>query len=243
MTPNETNRLLGYPDDARLLIINADDFGMCHAINDAIARAFEQGVLRSTTLMVPCPWARHAMRLLGENSELAFGIHLTVLCDGEVYKWSALSPKTEVPSLLAEDGDFYRFEQMSEFRERARLDELETEFRAQIEFVLAAGLKPSHLDWHSLRFGNRTDICDLMFGLAKEYGLALRVIGHRWIESVQSQHLPCIDYDFLDSSSLDPSEKSARFVQLLHELPSGLSEWAKRMGCASRSRQCRVAGN
>lgn len=27
----DTNRLLGYPEDARILIINADDLGMCHA--------------------------------------------------------------------------------------------------------------------------------------------------------------------------------------------------------------------
>jgi hypothetical protein len=26
---SQTNRLLGYPVDARLLLINADDFGMC----------------------------------------------------------------------------------------------------------------------------------------------------------------------------------------------------------------------
>ena len=47
------NRLLGYPPDARLLIINADDFGMCHATNQAIFRALKGDVLTSTTLMVP----------------------------------------------------------------------------------------------------------------------------------------------------------------------------------------------
>ena len=56
-----TNRLLGYPADARLLIINADDFGMCHAINAAIFQTLTAGVVRSTSLMAPCPWARHAM--------------------------------------------------------------------------------------------------------------------------------------------------------------------------------------
>ncbi len=60
----QTNRLLGYPAEARLLIINADDFGMCHAINEAIFHALKKGVLRSTTLMVPCPWALHAMHFL-----------------------------------------------------------------------------------------------------------------------------------------------------------------------------------
>ena len=42
-TQRHTNRLLGYPDDARLLIINADDFGMCHAANAAITRSLKDG--------------------------------------------------------------------------------------------------------------------------------------------------------------------------------------------------------
>jgi hypothetical protein len=65
MTPSNkglTNRLLGYPADARLLIVNADDFGMCQAVNEAVFRVFQNGVLRSTTLMVP--WALHAMHFL-----------------------------------------------------------------------------------------------------------------------------------------------------------------------------------
>ena len=47
--------------DARLLIVNADDFGMCHAVNEAVMRAFPAGILRSATLMGPCPGARHPL--------------------------------------------------------------------------------------------------------------------------------------------------------------------------------------
>jgi predicted glycoside hydrolase/deacetylase ChbG (UPF0249 family) len=50
------------------------------------------------------------------------------------------------------------------------------------------------------------------------------------IEKLQSQGLPTNDYDFLDSSSLDPVNKSTRFAQMLHELPVGLSEWAVHPG-------------
>src|SRR5215467_13251003 len=89
----ETNKLLGYPADARLLIINADDFGMCHATNAAIFRSLTEGVVCSTTLMVPCPWALHAMHLLAENPAIPFGVHLTVLCDGYDYRWSPLTPR------------------------------------------------------------------------------------------------------------------------------------------------------
>ena len=56
-----TNALLGYPADARLLIVNADDFGMCHAIDAGILRAFREGIVSSTSLMMPCPWAGHAL--------------------------------------------------------------------------------------------------------------------------------------------------------------------------------------
>src|SRR5215472_4321509 len=83
---SQTNRLLGYPDEARLLIINADDFGRSQASNAATLRAITEGIVRSTSLMVPCPWALHAMRLLAEHPEVSFGVHLTVLCDVPHYR-------------------------------------------------------------------------------------------------------------------------------------------------------------
>lgn len=64
ITQRHTNQLLDYPDDARLLIINADVFGMCHAANAAITRSLTAGVVTSTTLMVPCVWAPNAMQWL-----------------------------------------------------------------------------------------------------------------------------------------------------------------------------------
>lgn len=230
---SETNKLLGYPDDARLLIINADDFGMCHAINEAIFRTLKEGVARSTTLMVPCPWALHAMHWLAENPDIAFGVHLTVISDPVDYAWGPLSARDKVPSLINEAGYFYNFERMPEFLAQVNLDELEVEFRAQIEAVMSANLKPTHLDWHALRIDGRTDIPDLMLGLAKEYGLALRVRGRPWIEKVQSQGLPANDYDFLDSYMMGTVDKSARYAQLLRELPAGLSEWAVHPGLDS----------
>jgi predicted glycoside hydrolase/deacetylase ChbG (UPF0249 family) len=225
-----TNRLLGYPDDARLLIINADDFGMCHSINEGTFRTLTEGVVRSTTLMVPCPWALHAMRLLRENPDIDFGVHLTAIGDGYDYRWGPLTPRDRVPSLVDESGYFYNFDRMAEFFARVKMDELEVEWRAQIEVVLAAGLRPTHLDWHSLRIGERTDIPDLMIGLAKEYGLALRVRGQWWIEKVHGLSLPANDYDFLDSSSLSTEDKPAQLAQMLRELPAGLSEWAVHPG-------------
>lgn len=229
-TDSKTNRLLGYPADARLLITNADDFGLCHSVNAAVIGTLQEGMVRSTTLMVPCPWALHAMHFLADHPEIPFGVHLTVISDWVDYRWGPVSPTEKVPSLINRAGYFYNFEHMAEFLARVNLDQLKIEFRAQIEVVLATGLQPTHLDWHALRIGDRTDILELMFKLAREYGLALRVMGRSWIKKVQSQGLPTNDYDFLDSYLLDPVTKAAHYVELLHELPVGLSEWAVHPG-------------
>ena len=226
MSHFRANELLGYPVDARLLIVNADDFGMYHAINEAILRTLTEGVVRSTTVMAPCPRARHAMRLLRDHPDIACGVHLTVVSEFADYRWGPLTPWDRVPSLLDETGSFYSNDRQAELLARARLDELEVEFRAQIEAVFSAGLRPTHLDWHCLYDGGRDDIFDLTLGLAREYGLALRVFDATRSERLQRQGLAAVDHGVVDSTRLSTASKAARFVRMLRELPAGLSEWA-----------------
>ena len=226
LNERQTNRLLGLPDDARLLIINADDFGMCHAVNEATLSALKVGVVSSTTLIAPCPWAPHAMQLLKENPDIPFGVHLTVISEFINYRWGSITSRGDVTSLIDESGYFYSFDRIPELLAQAKLDELEAEFRAQIETVLAAQLKPTHLDWHCLADGGRPDIFEMTLALAKEYGLALRIHERVSAEKCQRAGLPANDYDLLDSYRLDQVDKSARYAQLLQALPAGLSEWA-----------------
>ncbi len=226
----KTNRLLGYPADARLLIINADDLGMCHSVNTAIFDSLQNGIVCSATLMVPCPWALHAMQFLAVHPEIPFGIHLTVISDWVNYRWGPVTPKEIVPSLIEGTGYFHNFKGMQGFLAQVDLSELEMEFRSQIEAVFSAGLQPTHLDWHSLRIKDRTDISDVMLKLAREYGLALRVAGEKQIKKVHDLDLPANDHDFLDSYLIDSNEKTARYIELLRGLPVGLNEWAVHPG-------------
>src|SRR5947209_8918675 len=223
---SQTNRLLGYPDDARLLIIDGDDFGRSHACNAGILRSLTEGVVSSTTLMVPCPWALHAMQMLSDHPDLSFGIHLTVISDVPLYRWGSLTSREKVPSLIDEAGFFYRYERIPEFLAQVKLSELEVEFRAQIEAVLATSLKPTHLDWHCLYNGGRTDIFELSVKLAKEYGLAVRVFDRSTGEALRRQGLPTNDHDVLDSYRLGIGAKSAHYAQMVRDRPSGLGEWA-----------------
>lgn len=224
----QSSELLGFPPDARLLIVNCDDFGMYDAINAAVLDSIEQGIASSCSLMVPCPSALHAMRLLRQRPEIPFGIHLTLVCDTTHYRWGPVAAKGRVPSLLDDAGELFTPTSAGrcELLARARLDEVELEFRAQINAVAGAGLAPTHLDFHCLADGGRDDILDLTVALAMEYGLAVRV----WLEPghqrMRRLGLPVIDNDFLDSFSLDIVDKPARYAQLLRDLSTGLSEWA-----------------
>lgn len=232
-----SSELLGYPPEARVLIINADDLGMYHAINVAIIESIENGIAASCSLMVPCPWALHAMRLLRRRPRIPFGIHLTLVCDTEIYRWGPLVAKEKVPSLLDQAGELFTPDRAPEFLAQARLDEVEREFRAQIDAVARARLTPTHLDFHCLADGGRDDILDLTVALAGEYGLAVRV----WLDPgrrrLRQRGLPVTDQPFLDSFSLDVSEKQARYAQLLCDLPAGLNEWAVHPGLGNEESQ------
>lgn len=224
--PSRSNQLLARPPEARLLIVNADDFGMCHAINAAVARALDEGIVASTSLMTPCPWAPHAIQLLKARPAVPFGVHLTLVSEFSACRWGPLASKRDVPRLIDERGYFFDLARIPDVLARMELAEVEREFRAQINAVLAEGLTPSHLDWHCLADGGRPDIFDLSVRLAREHGLALRVHGREAASRLQDQGLPALDHPVLDSYGLGWEDKAARYAELLRALPPGLSEWA-----------------
>ncbi len=223
-----SSELLGFRPDTRVLIVNNDDFGMYHAINAAVLHSIEEGIASSCSLMVPCPWALHAMHLLRQKPQIPFGIHLTLFCDTTHYRWGPLTAKEKVPSLLDETGELFPPAQVPELLAQARLDHVELEFRAQIDAVAGAGL--THLDWHCLADGGRDDILDLTVALAGEYGLAVRIWFEPGRRKLRRRGLPVTDHEFLDSFSLDIDSKPARYARLLRDLPAGLSEWAVHPG-------------
>lgn len=228
--PGRSSELLGFLPDARVLIVNCDDFGMYDAINQAVVQSIGEGIASSCSLMVPCPRAPHAMDLLRRRPEIPHGVHLTLVCDTTDYGWGLLTAKEKVPSLLRESGELFTPAEVPQLLAQARLDEVEIEFRAQVDAVIGAGLRPTHLDWHCLADGGRDDILELTMALAREHGLAVRVWLDPAREQLRERGLPVVDHDFLDSFSLPIDGKPARFAQLLRDLPAGLSEWAVHPG-------------
>jgi len=158
---------LGYPADARLLIVNCDDLGSSHAANVGVYEALRDGVGTSASLMVPCPWARDAAaRYRGED----VGVHLTLNAEHDLYRWG---PITHAPSLLDGDGGFPRTTQ--DLWEHADLDEVRRECRAQVERAIYWGFDVSHLDSHMAAMELRPELFDIYLELAVEFALPLRL--------------------------------------------------------------------
>jgi predicted glycoside hydrolase/deacetylase ChbG (UPF0249 family) len=218
--------ILDIPYDTRMLIINVDDFGLCHSTVESGILAIKEGVASSCTLMVPCAWSLYAMKILEDNKDVEVGIHLTAISEQSYYRWGPISHRSIVSSLRDESGFFYGEDHINEFLKQVNLDELEQEFRVQIETVLDRGLDPTHIDGHAHIHTRREDIFNLAMSLAKEYGLALRVTGGPLIKKIQRTGLPTADYDVVDSCHIPAAEKPAIFYKMLRDLPAGLSEWA-----------------
>jgi len=224
-----SSELLGFAPDARVLIVNCDDFGMHDAINAAVVDSIENGIASSASLMLPCPAAASAMRLLRERPHIPFGIHLALIRDSREDCCGPIAAKADVPSLLDPGtGELYvdTPAQRTALLAEARLTDIERELRAQIDAVVDAGLAPTHLDWHCLADGGRADILDLAMVLAEEYGLAARVWLDEGRRKAREQGKPVVDNAFLDSYAIGLDGRAGTCARMLRELPRGLTEWA-----------------
>lgn len=145
-TPKTLAERLGYKATDRLLIIHADDVGMCHSVNRATIQAMEKGVVTSASIMMPCPWMPEIAAYCREHPDADFGLHLTLTSEWKYYRWRPVSPITEVPGLLDKEGFMHR--EVEDVVAHAKPAEVEQELRAQIARARAFGIQPTHVDSH-----------------------------------------------------------------------------------------------
>jgi len=90
--------------DGPRLLIRGDDIGSTHGANLGCIKAYEEGIMRSVEIMVPCPWFPEAVRMLKETPGLDVGVHITMTSEWENLKWGPLTPAT---SITDENGYFF----------------------------------------------------------------------------------------------------------------------------------------
>ena len=152
---------------SRRLIVNADDFGRSHSINQAVIRAHREGILTTASLMVNGAAGAEAVELARENPRLGVGLHVSLVCGT-----SALKP-SEIPGLVDGDGNFSQNPVATGvryfFRKNLR-PQLEREIRAQFGKFRATGLPLDHVNGH-LHFHLHPVVFGILMDHACDWGI------------------------------------------------------------------------
>lgn len=154
----------------RLLIVNADDFGLTDGVCRAIVRAHRDGIVTSTSVLAVGPAFTRGAPMLDDVPGLGVGVHLAAVGEDP----PVLSAR-EIPTLVDEHGRFpLSWRQFLPRMALRRIDlaDLEREFTAQGEAVRAAvgAGRVTHLDTHQhLHLWPRID--SLVCRLARAWGV------------------------------------------------------------------------
>jgi predicted glycoside hydrolase/deacetylase ChbG (UPF0249 family) len=176
VAPPDTKTLLkrlGYPADAKLLIVHADDLGMAHSINMASIKGLESGLVSSASIMMPCSWVPEIAAYARAHPDADLGLHLTLTSEWSLYRWGSVLARERVPSLFDSSGYLYP----TEADAAAHIDpkEAEAEIRAQIARARALGIQPTHLDSHMGTLYQTQALFETLFRVARDNKLLIRV--------------------------------------------------------------------
>ena len=226
---------LGYPKDAKLLIIHADDVAETHAVNAATFQALESGAVNSASIMVPCPWFPEAADYAKTHPDADFGLHLTLTSERLYYRWGPVAARDKVPSLVDSNGYFHH-----DWEQHPRIDsrDVESELRAQIERALAMGVRPTHFDSHQYRLiENGKEIFQVLMRLGHEYNVPVFVTRdwfaeHAYLEASLGPRDLVLDHTVTISPDV-PAERWADFYSdALKNLQPGVTEFVIHVGLA-----------
>lgn len=220
---------LGYPKNARLLVIHADDFGMDHSVDRAIEQALENHWVTSASILVPCPWFPEVVKWAHEHPDADLGIHLALNSEWTSYRWGPVASKDRVPSLLDKDGYLPLTE--TDVDKQAKPAEADIELRAQVDRAKAAGIHLSHLDTHMGTVATTADLFKVYLGLGRAYGLPLlleRV--PEWQGVPVDQSLVLVDKVLQIQPGVPDDQIVQTYEKMLTDLPPGVYQLIVHLG-------------
>ncbi|MDV3307840.1 MAG: polysaccharide deacetylase family protein [Cyclobacteriaceae bacterium] len=201
------------PSDAPRLIVRGDDMGYSHSGNEALIRCSREGIQTSIEVIVPSPWFPEAVRFLEENPDIDVGIHLSLTSEWDNVKWR---PVSWSPSLTDEDGYLYPFIWPNKnYPGRALLDndwkleDIEREFRAQIELAMRKIPRITHVSGHMGCTNVNEEVRALVKRLTKEYNIDV---------DLAAAGVKGITYD---GPRITSQEKKESFMKMLRKLERG----------------------
>lgn len=227
MAHNPILKKLGFNATDRVVVINADDIGMCQATLTSFSDLIYSGLVSSGSVMVPCPWFPEAAGFCRERPFVDIGVHLTLTSEWDGYRWRPLSTRDPASGLLDAEGYFYRNQSMWE---RPNPQVIRAEMLAQVNQARKAGMDLTHLDCHMFATLD-TRLVGEYVGLGFEERLPVLMVRQpQWVEILserainewEEQGLPVFDH--LREMYLNkPAEDRLRQArEVFDNLPPGL---------------------
>ncbi|PZR26347.1 MAG: hypothetical protein DI535_14600 [Citrobacter freundii] len=202
--------LITHSQQPARLIIRGDDMGFSHSGNLALIRSYKQGIEQSIEVIVPSPWFPEAVKMLAENPGVDVGVHLALSSEWENIKWR---PVSVCPSLTDSDGYFqpmiwpnknYPGRSLSE--NKWKIEDIEKEFRAQIELAVKKIPRISHISTHMNCTGLAPEINSVARKLAKEFNIDIDLAENN------------VSYIGFDGPHKTFAEKKKSFISTLNKL-------------------------
>jgi chitin disaccharide deacetylase len=157
------------------LIVRGDDMGFSHSGNEALIKTYKDGIETSIEVIVASPWFPEAVKLLQQNPKIDVGVHLALTSEWENVKWRPLS---DCASLKDSNGYFYpmvfpnkNYPGKSIKENPWKIEDVEKEFRAQIEMAIKKIPRISHISSHMGCTDLDKQVSALAEKLAKEYNI------------------------------------------------------------------------
>lgn len=227
---------LGYPPNARALILHADDLGIAHSVNHASIEALAAGWISSASLMVPCPWFAEIAAYARAHPELDFGLHLTLTSEWKYYRWAGLLGPSLTPSLHDTTG--YLHATTTAAVANMKPEEVAAELRAQIRRAQDAGISITHLDTHMGVLFQTPELFAVYLQLGRENNLPVLIPREQLAQ--QAPHLlelltPAdlvIDRVWLVPTGTPPDQWLETYIRLIDNLPPGITELIVHLGYA-----------
>jgi chitin disaccharide deacetylase len=189
------------------LLVRGDDMGMTHACNLAITQCFRNGILRNAAIQAVAPWAEEACALGRENPGWCLGVHLTTIGEWQGYRWRPVLPYNEVPSLVDDNG-FLPRSPSELFGPEPDYDQLEREFRAQVELIIRWGITPGYVDTHYIEGAKYVEYNAVVDRIADDLGVPRSgYAGEKRIGSIYA---------------VEPAEKEETLATALERMEPGL---------------------
>ncbi len=137
---------LGFETTDKIVIFHIDDVGFSHASNLASFECLDFGIASCGSVIVPAPWFLEAASICRGNPQYDIGVHLTLTCEYDLYRWRALSSVDPDSGLLDSEKSLWRTSEEAFANVNAQA--AETEMRTQVQTALDSGIDITHIDTH-----------------------------------------------------------------------------------------------